>query len=130
MNKEALFDQYLKNPADVALRGDAREESFYAALEHLLQQVAEATGRNDVHITTLPKPTEAGNPDFRVWNGTDRIIGYKDRRERSLSREEVRTYCRIVTGLARTIETQADIDDLYLAVEAKPATVEWAGACA
>jgi len=50
----------------------------------------------------------------------------KDRRERSLSLEEVRTYCRIVTALARSIEIQADIDDLYLAVEAKPATVEWA----
>ena len=74
MNKNALFSQYLKNLADVALRGDAREESLYAALEHLLQQVAEATGRNDVHITTLAKPTEAGNPDFRVWNGADRII--------------------------------------------------------
>ena len=76
MNRKALFTQYLKNLADVALRGDAREESFYAALEHLLQQVAEVTGRNHVHITTLPKPPEAGNPDFRVWNGTDRIIGY------------------------------------------------------
>ena len=40
--------------------------------------------------------------------------------------EEVRTYCRILTALARSIEIQADIDDLYLAVEAKPATVEWA----
>jgi len=94
MNKKALFNQYLKNLADVALRGDAREESFYAALEHLLQQVAEK------------------------W--------LKDRRERSLSLEEVRTYCRILTSLARTIEIQVDIDDLYLAVQAKPATVEWA----
>jgi hypothetical protein len=24
----------------------------------------------------LPKPTDAGNPDFRLWNGTDRIVGY------------------------------------------------------
>ena len=94
MNKKALFSQYLKNLAGVALTGDAREESFYAALEHLLQQVAEK------------------------W--------LKDRRERSLSLEEVRTYCRILTALARTIETQVDIDDLYLAVQAKRATVEWA----
>ena len=27
-------------------------------------------------MTTLPKPTDAGNPDFRLWNGTDRIVGY------------------------------------------------------
>lgn len=66
-----------------------------------------------------------------VWEYT--IGGYqvaekwlKDRRERSLSLEEVRTHCRIPTALARSIEAQADIDDLYLAVEAKPATVEWA----
>jgi hypothetical protein len=133
MNKQALFNQYLKNPADVSLRGDAREESFSAALEQLLKQVAEATARNHVHITTLPKPTEAGTPDFRVWNGTDRIIGYqvaeewlKDHRERSLSLEEVRTYRRVLTALARSIEIQTDMDDLYPAVEAKPATVEWA----
>ncbi|MCD6137946.1 MAG: N-6 DNA methylase, partial [Deltaproteobacteria bacterium] len=27
-------------------------------------------------VTTLPKKTEAGNPDFRVWNGRDEITGY------------------------------------------------------
>jgi len=50
----------------------------------------------------------------------------KDRRDRGLTLEEVRTYRRILTALARTIEVQADIDDLCLAVEAKPATVAWA----
>ena len=42
----------------------------------MLEEVAHATGRRHVHVTTLPKPTEGGNPDFRLWNGTDRIIGY------------------------------------------------------
>jgi len=45
-------------------------------LSGLLGEVAQATGRSKVHVTTLPKTTEAGNPDFRVWNGTDRIVGY------------------------------------------------------
>ncbi len=27
-------------------------------------------------MTTLPRPTDGGNPDFRLWNGRDRIIGY------------------------------------------------------
>jgi len=76
MNLKALFKQYLKNLSDVSLRGDAREESFYPTLATLFQDVSEATGRPHVHVTTLPKPTDAGNPDFRVWNGTDRIIGY------------------------------------------------------
>lgn len=73
---KALFKKYLKDLSDVSLRGDAGEESSYPALAAPLQQVSEATGRPNVHVTTLPKPTEAGNPDFRLWNGTDRIIGY------------------------------------------------------
>lgn len=42
----------------------------------MLKTVAEETGRKHVRVTTLPKPTDAGNPDFRLWNGTDRIVGY------------------------------------------------------
>ena len=76
MNPRTLFKNYLQEIAAVALRGDAREESFYSTLSGLLGEVAEATGRSKVHVTTLPKSTEAGNPDFRVWNGMDRIIGY------------------------------------------------------
>ena len=73
---KAIFSKYLKNLADVARQGDAREESFYPALADMLKEVADATGRTHVHVTTLPRPTEGGNPDFRLWNGTDRIIGY------------------------------------------------------
>ena len=76
MTVKALFKQYLRDLTEVALRGDAREESFYPALATLFQEVSEATHRPHVHVTTLPKPTDAGNPDFRLWNGTDRIIGY------------------------------------------------------
>ena len=65
-----------KTLAAVARQGDAREESFYPALADMLKEMACATGKTDVHVTTLPRPTEGGNPDFRLWNGTDRIIGY------------------------------------------------------
>ena len=71
-----LFSKYLKNLADVARQGDAREESFYPALADMLKEMADATGRTHVHVTTLPRPTEGGNPDFRLWNDADRIIGY------------------------------------------------------
>ena len=71
-----LFDSYFKHLAEIAQRGDAREESFYPALAQMLQELAEASGRTHIHVTTLPKATEAGNPDFRLWNGTDRIVGY------------------------------------------------------
>ena len=64
MDKKKLFNQYFQRLKKTALRGDAREESFYPSLSELLQQVATATGRTNIHITTLPRSTEAGNPDF------------------------------------------------------------------
>jgi hypothetical protein len=71
-----LFKNHLKGLADVTKHGDAREESFYGVLANTLKQFAEKAGLADVHVTTLPKSTDAGNPDFRVWNGSDRITGY------------------------------------------------------
>lgn len=41
----------------------------------------------------------------------------KDRQGRRLSLDEIRTYCHIVTALAKTIEIQQAIDDLYSLVE-------------
>ena len=76
MSRETLFTTYLNNLVSVDRQGDAREESFYPALASMLEEVAQATGRSRVHVTTLPRATEGGNPDFRLWNGTDRIIGY------------------------------------------------------
>ena len=57
-------------------QGDAREESFYPVLADMLGGMARATGKTNIHVTTLPRPTEGGNPDFRLWNGRDRIVGY------------------------------------------------------
>ncbi len=76
MKKKAILKDYFKAITDVAGQGDAREESFYSCLEALIQQLAISSGRTEVHVTTLPKKTEAGNPDFRVWNGQDQITGY------------------------------------------------------
>lgn len=76
MSKKPSFTGYMKALAETAQRGDAREESFYATLAGMLEEVAQATGRSHVRVTTLPKATDAGNPDFRLWNGTDRVIGY------------------------------------------------------
>ena len=76
MNNKTIFLTYMKNLTAIARQGDAREESFYPALADMLKEMAQVTERTHVHVTTLPKPTEGGNPDFRLWNGTDRIIGY------------------------------------------------------
>ncbi|MCX7854973.1 MAG: DUF559 domain-containing protein [Anaerolineae bacterium] len=66
---------YLHAIADLTRRGDATEESYYPALKDLLEAVAGEQGRA-VQVTVLPKPTEAGNPDFRIWDGSHQVIGY------------------------------------------------------
>ncbi|HEC35590.1 MAG TPA: DNA methyltransferase [Anaerolineae bacterium] len=77
-HKNTLFKTYLENLRNIIRTGDAREESFYPALANLIWDVAKATGRAEVQVTILPRPTEAGNPDFRVWDGTSRIVGYME----------------------------------------------------
>ncbi len=71
-----MLKLYLKEIYGTYNRGDATEESYYYALAGFLQKYTESKGKKHIHITTLPKKTEAGNPDFRVWDGTQHIIGY------------------------------------------------------
>jgi hypothetical protein len=86
VSQKAIFAGYFRNLADVARQGDAREESFYPALATMLKAVADDSGRQHVHVTTLPRPTEGGNPDFRLWNGSDRIVGYVEAKRPSEER--------------------------------------------
>lgn len=67
---------YLSEINKTILQGDAREESFYQSLSLFLSDFAGKIGKPGTQITTLPKKTEAGNPDFRVWDGTQQIVGY------------------------------------------------------
>ncbi|MFN3742971.1 MAG: type ISP restriction/modification enzyme [Anaerolineales bacterium] len=69
------LESYLLSIAELTQRGDATEESYYSTLKTLLEAIAQAQGRA-VQVTVLPKPTEAGNPDFRVWDGSHQVIGY------------------------------------------------------
>jgi predicted helicase len=73
---EQILKSYFKKIFDVNKKGDAREESNYSALESLLNDYAESINKKNIHVTTLPKKTEAGNPDFRIWDGNQHIIGY------------------------------------------------------
>jgi len=67
-----MLKKYLKEVADTTIQGDAREESYYSHLKELI----ESFGKKSLHITILPKKTEAGNPDFRIWDGKQHIVGY------------------------------------------------------
>jgi predicted helicase len=86
MNTKPLYDKYLKRIHEIDSQGDAREESFYPALAELIGEEAHAGGRNEIRVTTLPKSTEAGNPDFRVWDGENHIIGYVEAKKPSVER--------------------------------------------
>lgn len=71
-----LLESYLKEVSETTASSDATEESYYSHLRALFQQVANGLGFSKTHITILPKKTEAGNPDFRIWDGNQHIVGY------------------------------------------------------
>ncbi len=57
-------------------RGDAREESFYHCLKDMIDAYAKLNKISKCEVGILPKTTEAGNPDFRIWDGKNHITGY------------------------------------------------------
>jgi predicted helicase len=71
-----MLKTYLKKIFEIASRGDATEVSYYPALQDLLNEYTKSVDKRNTHITSLPKRTEAGNPDFRVWDGKQHIVGY------------------------------------------------------
>ena len=72
-----MLKRYLKKIADTSKRGDAREESYYPVLKELLDEYSNSIRQEkDSHNSPQPKKTEAGNPDFRVWDGKQHITGY------------------------------------------------------
>jgi len=71
-----MIKTYLTEIFKIIKREDAREESFYSTLEGLLKNYLDSTDRKNIEITILPKKTEAGNPDFRIWDGKQHIVGY------------------------------------------------------
>ena len=106
---EAIFKTYLANLQATLNKGDAREESFYEHVKTLLMQYAEATNRKKPDITILPKATEAGNPDFRVWDGKNRITGYIEAKAPSVfqldqiqSSEQLKRYLKVFPNLILT----------------------------
>src|SRR3989338_6390588 len=73
--KNQLIQNYLEQIYEKTARGDAREESYYGILDELISFFGQNLSKKTA-VTTLPKKTEAGNPDFRVWDGQSQIAGY------------------------------------------------------
>ncbi len=85
-----LLKSYVSEIFAISQHGDAREESYYAALKDFLDDIASALNRT-IQITVLPKQTEAGNPDFRVWDGAYRVIGYIEAKAPGAKLDQVET---------------------------------------
>lgn len=71
-----ILTRYLRDLQQIIDRGDAREETFYHCLKDLIEAYARENRIAKCEVTILPKATEAGNPDFRIWDGKNHITGY------------------------------------------------------
>ena len=85
-----LLKKYMKDIAETAMQGDAREESYYGAAKDLFTGFPLEKDRQ-TKVTVLPKQTEAGNPDFRVWDGEDFIVGYIEAKAPGSNLDQVET---------------------------------------
>jgi predicted helicase len=86
---------------DRGVRYDAGQERVYINAAQYFAPVPEAVWRYRV----------GGYQVCEKW--------LKDRQDRRLALDEIRTYCRIVTALGRTIAIQQELDDAYGGVEAQ-----------
>jgi predicted helicase len=86
-----MIETYIKKIASITKRGDAREESYYPALAALLEEFSETKRKKKAHVTVLPKKTEAGNPDFRVWDGKHSQVGYIEAKPPKANLDEIET---------------------------------------
>ncbi len=84
-----MLDAYIKTIASITKRGDAREESYYSSLEDLLETFSQEKRKKKIQITVLPKKTEAGNPDFRVWDGKHSQVGYVEAKVPAAKLEDI-----------------------------------------
>ena len=77
-----MIQQYLQDLFHTAAAGSVREESFYPDLKKLLETWSIQHSQQNF-ITTLPKKTEAGNPDFRILNTKKDLVGYIEAKDPS-----------------------------------------------
>ena len=94
-----MLRDYLRKIVDKNNRGDAREESCYPVFKDLLDEYSTSIVKKKIHVTVLPKQTEAGTPDFRVWDGKQHVTGYveakvptADNLDRIVSTEQLKRY--------------------------------------
>lgn len=71
-----MLKTYLKKIYEIANLGDATEVTYYSTLQVLLEKYVDSVSRKNLHIIQLPKKTDAGNPDFKIREGEQNLVGY------------------------------------------------------
>jgi len=84
-----IIEKYLKSIHQVYGRGDAREESYYSDLKKFIEEMGVECGQNRIAVTTLPRKTEGGNPDFRIWDGKNKVVGYIETKKPEAALDDV-----------------------------------------
>jgi len=84
-----MTKKYLSNLFKTYQKGDAREESYYKHLADFITDFSESQRKKKIDVTILPKKTEAGNPDFRFWDGRQKIIGYIEAKDLGVDLDRV-----------------------------------------
>ena len=84
-----MTKKYLSNLFKTYQKGDAREESYYEYLAEFLRDFSQTKRKKKIDVTILPKRTEAGNPDFRVWDGKQKIIGYIEAKDLGVDLDKI-----------------------------------------
>lgn len=84
-----MTNKFLSNLFKTHQKGDAREESYYKHLADFLGEFSQSKRKKKIDITILPKRTEAGNPDFRVWDGRQKIVGYIEAKDLGVDLNDV-----------------------------------------
>jgi len=83
-----MLTKYLQGLLDKSKLGDATEPSYYPVLEQLLSDWSQKNNKS-IQITSLPKRTEAGNPDFRILNNKNELIGYIEAKDFKIDLDQV-----------------------------------------
>lgn len=78
---KSLVKDYLEKIYEISTQSDTREESFYPALKSFLESYCKSNDKSHIRVVTMPKNTGGGNPDFRLWDGEQHIVGYIEAKE-------------------------------------------------
>lgn len=84
-----MTKKYLSSLFKTYQKGDATENSFYEHLSNFLKEYSKDKRGKIIDVTILPKPTEAGNPDFRIWDGKQKIIGYIEAKDLGVDLDKI-----------------------------------------